>query len=355
MASFITIPDAVSKNMSFRDWSNQYQKATGNNAFDNINILQAWNRLSSTSNKQADTNTGSGGDNSISGGGYNNYNNNQYDYAAAQARAQAEAKAKAEAKVKAEVDLIMSNMHNLDKVLANRNKTAQDTYNQAYKSYDDTFALDRQARDKAVTQNEQANTDARQAAMVQAAVGGRGLRSVLASMGALGGTGLDLANQAVAREANIDIGNADKNFQTNAGNITDSWARAEDEDTKRRNEAKAILANAKTNNAADVAASRQSMYNQLAGLYDRGTAEANSYLAKSAALAPKIAAGSKQAVAPYAKSQQLFAPGKLQEYLGGVQDLSVGASAAPSGQTSLPINSPLFGQLEDKRRQIGVA
>ena len=33
MASFITIPDAVSQNMSFRDWSNQYQKATGNNAF----------------------------------------------------------------------------------------------------------------------------------------------------------------------------------------------------------------------------------------------------------------------------------------------------------------------------------
>lgn len=352
MASFITIPDAVSQNMSFRDWNNQYQKATGNNAFDNIYILKAWNRLSSTSNKQADTNTNNNNDNNINN---NNYNNSQYDYAAAQARAQAEAKAKAEAKVKAEVDLIMSNMGNLDKVLANRNKTAQDTYNQARKSYDDTFALDRQARDKAVTQNEQANTDARQAAMVQAAVGGRGLRSVLASMGALGGTGLDLANQAVAREANIDIGNADKNFQTNAGNITDSWARAEDEDRRRRAEAITIRDNSLTNNAADVAASRQSMYNQLAGMYDRGTAEANKYLAKSAALAPKIAAGSKQAVAPYAKSQQLFAPGKLQEYLGGVRDLSVGASAAPSGQTSLPINSPLFGQLEDKRRQIGVA
>lgn len=343
MASFITIPDAVSQNMSFRDWNNQYQKATGNNAFDNINILQAWNRLSSTNNKQTDTNTN------------NNGNNGQYDYAAAQAQAQAEAKAKAEAKVKAEVDLIMSNMRNLDKVLANRNKTAQDTYNQAIKSYDDTFALDRQARDKAVTQNEQANTDARQAAMVQAAVGGRGLRSVLASMGALGGTGLDLANQAVAREANIDIGNADKNFQTNAGNITDSWARAEDEDRKRRAEAETTLTNTKTNNAADIASSRQSMYNQLAGMYDRGTSEANSYLAKASALSPQIAAGSRQAVTPYAKSQQLFAPGQLQEYLGGVRDLSVGASAAPSGQTSLPINSPLFGQLEDKRRQIGVA
>ena len=246
-------------------------------------------------------------------------------------------------------------MGTLDSVLANRNQTTNDTYNQAVRSYDDTFALDRQARDKAQIQNEQANTDARQAAMVQAAAGGRGLRSVLASMGALGGTGLDLANQAVSREANIDIGNADKNFQTNAGNITDSWARAEDEDRRRRAEATTIRDNSLTNNAADVAASRQSMYNQLAGLYDRGSTKANNYLSQASALNPAIAAGSKQAVTPYAKSQQLFAPGKLQEYLGGVRDLSVGASAAPSGQTSSPVNSPLFGQSEDKRRQIGVA
>lgn len=271
------------------------------------------------------------------------------------ASAQAQAQARADAARRAEVDAILSSMGTLDSVLANRNQTTNDTYNQAVRSYDDTFALDRQARDKSQVQNEQANTDARQAAMVQAAAGGRGLRSVLASMGALGGTGLDLANQAVSREANIDIGNADKNFQTNAGNITDSWARAEDEDRRRRAEATTIRDNSLTNNAADVAASRQSMYNQLAGMYDRGSAEANSYLAKASALNPQIAAGSRQAVAPYAKSQQLFAPGKLQEYLGGVRDLSVGASAAPSGQTSSPVNSPLFGQSEDKRRQIGVA
>jgi len=255
----------------------------------------------------------------------------------------------------AELNSVLSNLGTLDQTLANRNQTAQDTYNQAIKSYDDTFALDRQARDKAVTQNEQSNTDARQAAMVQAAVGGRGLHSVLASMGALGGTGLQLADQAVAREANIDIGNADKNFQTNASNLTDTWARAKDEDRKRRAEADTALANTKTNNAADIASSRQSMYNQLAGMYDRGTSEANSYLAKASALSPQIAAGSRQAVTPYAKSQQLFAPGQLQEYLGGVRDLSVGASAAPSGQSGSPINSPLFGQSEDKRRQIGVA
>ena len=285
---------------------------------------------------------GTSGSSGVGGGG---------GYASAQAQAQA----RADAARKAEVDAILSSMGTLDSVLANRNQTTNDTYNQAVRSYDDTFALDRQARDKSQIQNEQANTDARQAAMVQAAAGGRGLRSVLASMGALGGTGLDLANQAVSREANIDIGNADKNFQTNAGNITDSWARAEDEDRRRRAEATTIRDNSLTNNAADVAASRQSMYNQLAGMYDRGSAEANSYLAKASALNPQIAAGSRQAVAPYAKSQQLFAPGKLQEYLGGVRDLSVGASAAPSGQTSSPVNSPLFGQLEDKRRQIGVA
>ena len=255
----------------------------------------------------------------------------------------------------AELNGVLDNIRNLDQVLANKNQTAQDLYNQARKSYDDTFALDRQAHDKAVTQNEQANTDARQAAMIQTATGGRGLRSVLASMNAANGTGLDLANQAISREANIDIGNADKNFQTNASNLTDAWARAEDEDKKRRAEADTILANTKTNNAADVASSRQSMYNQLAGMYNRGSSQANNYLAKATALNPEIVAGSKQAVTPYTQSRQLFAPGELQQYLGGVRDLTVGASAAPSGQSSIPINSPLFGQSEDKRRQIGVA
>lgn len=256
---------------------------------------------------------------------------------------------------KAELNGVLDNIRNLDQILANKNQTANDMYSQAVKSYDDTFALDQQAHDKAVRQNEQANTDARQAAMVQAAAGGRGLRSVLASMGALNGTGLDLANQAVAREANIDIGNADKNFQTNAGNLTDAFARAEDEDKKRRSEAETTLQNTLRNNASDVAGSRQSMYNQLAGMYNRGSSQANNYLAKATALNPEIVAGSKTAVSPYAQSRQLFAPGELQQYLGGVRDLSVGAGSTPSGQSSVPINSPLFGQSEDKRRQIGVA
>jgi len=280
-----------------------------------------------------------------------------YDAAQSQraAAAQSQAQAQANAARQAEVDLIMGNINSLDQVLANRSQTTNDTYNQAMRSYDDTFALDRQAHRKAVTSNEQANTDARQAAMLQAAAGGRGLRSVLASMGALGGTGLDLANQAVSREANIDIGNADKNFQTNASDLTDAWARAEDEDTKRRAEARTIRENALANNASEVASTRQSMYNQLAGLFDRGSSQANRYLAQASAQNPTIVAGSRQAVTPYAQSKQLFSPGKLQEYLGGVRDLSVGASAAPSGQSSTPINSPLFGQSEDKRRQIGVA
>ena len=333
MANFITMPDAISRNMSFSDWNTQYQKATGNNAFDSIDTLAAWNRLSNTSNKQAATDAGNSAAVGGSGGGG----------------------AISSGPSQAELNGVLDNIRNLDTVLANKNQTTNDTYNQAMKSYDDTFALDRQARDKAQVQNEQANTDARQAAMVQAASGGRGLRSVLASMGALGGTGLDLANQAVSREANIDIGNADKNFQTNASNLTDSWARAEDEDTKRRAEAGTIRDNTLINNAADVASSRQSMYNQLASMYDRGSSQANNYLAKATALNPDIVAGSRQSVTPYSQSRQLFAPGQLQEYLGGVRDLSVGASAAPSGQAGSPVNSPLFGQSQDKRRQLGVA
>ena len=252
----------------------------------------------------------------------------------------------------AQLDQMNSQLAQLDTLLANKNRTATDAYNQTVRSYDDMLALDRQARDKATQQNETALTEARQAAKIQAAQGGAGLKAVLASMNALGGTGAKLANQAVAREANIDIGNADKNFRTNADNLTSSWAATEDADKRRREEARTIRDNELSQNRAETLTSRQSMLNTLAGMYDKGTAQANNYLTQATSLNPEIVNASRKNVAQYQKASQLFSPQKLQEYLGGVRDLQVNTAAGASGA---PVNSSIFATSDDKRRRTNIA
>lgn len=252
----------------------------------------------------------------------------------------------------AQLDQMNSQLALLDTLLADKNRTTTDAYNQTTRSYDDMLALDRQARDKATQQNETALTEARQAAKVQSAQGGQGLKAVLASMNALGGTGAKLADQAVAREANIDIGNADKNFRTNADNLTSSWAAAEDADKRRREEARTIRDNELSQNRAETLTSRQSMLNTLAGMYDKGTAQANNYLTQATSLNPEIVNASRKNVAQYQKASQLFSPQKLQEYLGGVRDLQVNTAAGASGA---PVNSSIFATSDDKRRRTNIA
>lgn len=252
----------------------------------------------------------------------------------------------------AQLDQMNSQLGLLDRLLADKNRTTDDAYNQTTRSYDDMLALDRQARDKATQQNETALTEARQAAKIQAVQGGSGLKAVLASMNALGGTGAKLADQAVAREANIDIGNADKNFRTNADNLTSSWAAAEDADKRRREEARTIRDNELSQNRAETLTSRQNMLNTLAGMYDKGTAQANNYLTQATSLNPEIVNASRKNVAQYQKASQLFSPQKLQEYLGGVRDLQVNTAAGASGA---PVNSSIFATSDDKRRRTNIA
>lgn len=69
-----------------------------------------------------------------------------------------------------------------------------------------------------------------------AAQGRQGLRSVLASLGALGGTGTELAGRAVANTANEDIGGADKTYQDNANSIAQAHE-AYQSDAKNRDDA----------------------------------------------------------------------------------------------------------------------
>ena len=94
------------------------------------------------------------------------------------------------------------------------------------------------------------------------------------------------------------------------------------------------------------------MLNTLAGMYDKGTAQANNYLTQATSLNPAIVNASRKNVAQYQKASQLFSPQKLQEYLGGVRDLQVNTAAGASGA---PVNSSIFATSDDKRRRTNIA
>lgn len=107
------------------------------------------------------------------------------------------------------IDAIMQSIANQ----VTQNKGAYDTA-ASYNANED-------AQDKIDNTNQiQGNTESRSTAVQNAeeaaAQGNQGLKAVLASLGALSGTGQILAGRAVADSANNDIGGADQTFQNNA-------------------------------------------------------------------------------------------------------------------------------------------
>lgn len=251
----------------------------------------------------------------------------------------------------AEIQGFLDAISQLDTILGNKNQQADKDYQDALKAYGDQNTIDAQRHADQVAQNEQNLERQRQQALLAGAQGGQGLRSVLDSLGALGGTGAVLANRAIAAAANQDLGNASDTFNTNATSIGNNWADAESAATKRDLEAKRQHELVLQQNEANVLAQKQSNYRDLANLFDQGSAQRAQYVLKANALGPDIARTTAPVSGTYAKSQALFAPADIKNYLAGTSDLTVNTSGA-GANSSVPINSPLFATSSRKDKQL---
>lgn len=256
------------------------------------------------------------------------------------------------AALKAQTDPLLASLASLDTILANKNQQSVDEFGRAIKSYDEQDALDKSAFDKNVFSNENTLTSNNQRALLNAANAGSGLKGVLASLGGLAGSGVDVVKRLVGLAANEDTGAARQTFDVNADNLTTAWGQAEREQRQRRLDADAILENSKQNNEANILSSRQSIYQQLANAFGTGDSRGAEYAGKAGALAPEIARTTKATVAPYATASSSFAPGAIQEYLAGTKNLNAGASAP--GEAIVPINSTAFNT-KKKETLAGVA
>lgn len=173
-----------------------------------------------------------------------------------------------------------------------------------------------------------------QSALLNAAQGRQGLFGVLASLGALNGSGLELANRAVQSGANQDISGANDNFATNQGGLDSGYGAFKSADQVRRDEAAKAEVEAEKALQAQVAGNQQTIYGNLANDYaDMGNSgQAKAYSDLLAALFPTIAANAVPATGPTYTAAG-YTPAPLSRYISGGTTVS---STPANGTAGVP-------------------
>jgi hypothetical protein len=188
-----------------------------------------------------------------------------------------------------------------------------------------------------------------QNALLSASQGARGLRGTLASIGALGGDGLRLANKAVTTGANADIGGAADTATTNQTNLDKAITNFRDEDKQRRADAQTAAQNQKVAEEGAIASKKQSFYQKMADLFSSGgdNANASKYLGMAGGLNNEIASKTAVAAAPIVAKTAAFTPGQMADYLAGNTDMTV--QVAGDGTPGADPNTILAARKKDDK------
>lgn len=183
------------------------------------------------------------------------------------------------------------------------------------------------------TQNQNNLQKNKQTALVNAAQGKQGLYGTLASLGALSGTGIELANRAVAKGANDDLAGADDNYDTNQQVLDSSIGTFRREDADRRKDATTEADNARTNAANAAAKARQGYLGNIANDYsaEGDAGNAKTFQAKAGALFPSLAA-TNLPDSNIGYTSAAYTPASLQSYLAGNDSTQVSATPTAGGQ-----------------------
>jgi len=189
------------------------------------------------------------------------------------------------------------------------------------------------------------------------AQGIRGLRSTLASIGALGGTGLTLANRAVTNSVNQDLGEASETAATNARTLDSAIGKFRDEDKDRRAELETTARNNRTALEGRVESKRQGFLQKMAELFSEigDTGNATSFLNRAGDLNNTIAQKTAVAQAPVTARSAAFTPGTLADYLAGTGDMTVTTEAGDATGLGTSPSAILAGRKDKERRQVALA
>lgn len=216
--------------------------------------------------------------------------------------------------------------------------TGLSNVNSAYDRINGNYASERVAADTSHTNESHDNTtdlqSNKQTAMQDAVQGRRGLFGTLASLGALSGDGLTLANDAVRRGANEDLTTAGNTFATNQSGLDSSYNTWKAQDKSRQDSLDQAVVNQRAQVLNDYYKSQQSYYNNIANDYqDEGnTGQAKTYIDKASALFPQIASSNVPNLALNYAGGAYTAP-TLSSYVGKANTTSVQSTPATSNST----------------------
>lgn len=176
----------------------------------------------------------------------------------------------------------------------------------------------------------------KQTAYVNASQGRQGLFGTLSSLGALNGSGIEMANRAVQKGANDDLSGAADSFSENQSNLDTSIGTFRREDEYRNKDADTRAADAKVNANNQASKDRLNFFGNLINDYtamgDEGNAKA--YTAKAAELYPSLAETSRPNTSLNYSSAAFTAP-SLENYLAGADSTVVNSTPTQPG-SSIP-------------------
>lgn len=210
---------------------------------------------------------------------------------------------------------------------------------------------DTQAADHQTNYDTQSDTNKsnllrnQQTAYVNASQGRRGLLSTLASLGALSGSGVDLANRAVQQGANTDLANAGDAFSGNANQLKENMLNFTNADKARRLQNNNEVDDAVTGIKNQALLNRQKIYGALANDYEQQGDKVNQ--AKYTGMANDLFPGITSTSIPSSNltaGAAAYTPMTLSNYINGANSQ---VTTTPGSAGQLP---GLMANLVDRRK-----
>lgn len=190
-----------------------------------------------------------------------------------------------------------------------------------------------------------------QVALLNAARGRQGLFGTLSALGALSGSGIDLADRAVQQGANLELAGANETFSDNATTLTRAI-----EDYRNRDKERVADANSQYNSLNQTSENnyliqQREIFTKMANLYNvlGDQAQADNYIRQANALAERIGATQSAPVGQISAGTAAYSPEALGSFMSpGANDVTV-AQGQPGANNLLP---SLMATL--RRREQGV-
>ena len=251
----------------------------------------------------------------------------------------------ARAAEQARIDALSTKENNL--LASNRNQ-----YANVLAGYDRERNINQMDYDDNTLDNSQDLQRNKQASLLAGAQGLRGLMNTLGAYGAAGGSGRQLASQAVNSQVNSETGEAANTYSTNQRGLDTSIGRFKEEDEARRKAAQQDLETSNRGVRANIAGERQTALKSLADLWKQAgnQGQAGNLLGEVGQLNHFIAENAAPSIGVNAKTAAYQAPG-LDTYKAGVSDRSTNIADGNSmGASDNSLLANLYRKREEKDR-----